>query len=331
MRILLLGASGFIGRELFAALAARGHAVVPVVRRPGSEPPFASTPALHADLARDVDPAAWMPRLAGIDAVVNCAGILQDRGAQSGADIHHRGPAALYRACESAGVRRVVLISAISADADAGTGYAATKLAGEQALRSSRLEWVVLRPSLVHARGAHGGTALFRGMAALPFAIPVPAGRGHGFQPIHVDDLARVVAQALESTTLLGRTVDPVGPDVVTLREILVDYRRWLGLPPAAVITIPRALVVLVARVGDLAGGPLNSTALAQLEHGNAGDYEAFRAATGIDCLGWRAALARHPAHVQDRRHARLYFVPVLLVAVLLAALLALAVMAWVR
>jgi uncharacterized protein YbjT (DUF2867 family) len=269
-----------------------------------------------------------MPRLQGIDAVVNCAGILQDRGAQSGEAIHHRGPAALYRACEDAGVRRVVLISAISAHAGAGTGYAATKLAGEEALRSSRLDWVVLRPSLVHARGAHGGTALFRGLAALPFLVPVPAGEAHVFQPIHVDDLACVVLHALQSDGLVGKTLDPVGPETVTLREILVDYRRWLGLPPAGVVVVPGALVQLAARIGNLVGGPLNSTALAQLEHGNAGDYAAFERAAGFACTGWRAALARHPAHAQDRWHARFYFAPLLAVLVLALLVIATASMA---
>jgi uncharacterized protein YbjT (DUF2867 family) len=323
MRILLIGASGFIGRELFAALEARGHAVVPAVRRLHAAPPFAREAAVQVDLARDLDPATWTPRLQRIDAVVNCAGILQDRGSQSSEAVHHRGPQALYRACEATGVRRVVLISAISADAAVPTRFAATKLAGEDVLRSSRLDWAVLRPSLVHARGAYGGTALFRGLAALPFRVPVPAGDGHVFQPIHVDDLARVVALALESDRLVGKTLDPVGPDRVTLGEILADYRRWLGLAPARAIGVPRALVRAAARIGDFAGGPLNSTALAQLEHGNAGDYAAFAAACGIDCLGWRAALALHPAHAQDRWHARLYFLPAALAVVLLLAALA--------
>jgi uncharacterized protein YbjT (DUF2867 family) len=66
------------------------------------------------------------------------------------------------------GVRRVVQVSAISAEPAAGTAYAATKHAADEHLRSTGLEWTILRPSLVVARGAYGGTALFRGMAALP-------------------------------------------------------------------------------------------------------------------------------------------------------------------
>ena len=313
MRILLLGANGFIGRELGAALHARGHAVVPGVRRGPRPPAFATEAAIEIDLARDCDAGTWLPRLRGVDAVVNCAGILQERGPGRAEAIHVRAPAALYAACLRSNVRRVVLVSAISATPHAGTAYARTKLAGEDALRSTALDWVVLRPSLVHARGAYGGTALFRGLAALPGFVLLPGDGGQAFQPIHMDDLAQAVAMAVESDALVGRTLEPVGPDIVTLRAILLDYRRWLGLAPAVVVPVPAALAKAAARVGDLLGGPLNSTAWAQLAHGNTGDADAYARQTGLAPLGWQAALARHPSHAQDRWHARLYFVRPLL------------------
>ena len=313
MRILLVGASGFIGRELFAALSRRGHAVVPAVRRVEASPPFGSEAPIAIDLNRDMTVEAWLPRLAGIDAVVNCAGILQGTRSQSIEAIHAHSPIALFRACERAGVRRVVQISAISAERAAGTDYAVTKLAADDHLRASRLDWVVVRPSLVIARGAYGGTALFRGLAALPFAVPVPGDGAQSFQPIHVDDVASVVVQALETDALLRKTIDPVGPDVVPLRTLLADYRRWLGFAPARVVSVPASVVSIATRIGDRLGGPINSTSLAQLEHGNTGDHAAFRAATGIDAAGWTEMLASRPAHTQDRWHSRLYFVRPLL------------------
>ena len=313
MRVLLLGATGFIGRELLAALAARGHRVVALVRRrPAATPPHAEA-VLTVDLNRAVEVEAWLPLLADCDAVVNCAGVLQGSRGQSIEAIHSAAPIALFRACERAGVRRVVQVSAISAERAAGTAYALTKLAADDFLRSTTLEWTVLRPSLVVARGAYGGTALFRALAALPFAIPVPGDGQQSFQPIHVDDLAAVVVQALETDRLVRRTLDPVGPVVVTLRQILEDYRRWLGFAPAPVVRIPQSLVRVATWIGDRLGGPLNATALAQLEHGNVGDAAAFEAATGLRARAWRDALAREPAHTQDRWHARLYFVRPLL------------------
>jgi uncharacterized protein YbjT (DUF2867 family) len=308
VRVLLLGAGGFIGREIFSALTRRGHRVVAAVRDPSRAPPFADEPAIAIDMNLDIDAATWLPRLAGIDAVVNCAGVLQGTRSQSIDAIHRAAPIALFEACVRAGVRRVVQVSAISAERSAGTDYALTKLAADDHLRASSLDWVVVRPSLVHARGTYGGTAAMRGMAALPFAIPVPADGGQRFQPVAMEDVTRVVAMAIEEDRLLRTTVDAVGPDVLTLREILADYRRWLGFGGARVVAVPRALVKLATRLADRFGGPLNSTALAQLEHGNTGDYEAFHSATGIDAMPWKAALAANPAHVQDRWHARLYF-----------------------
>jgi uncharacterized protein YbjT (DUF2867 family) len=313
VRILLLGASGFIGREIFAALSARGHRVVAGVRLPSSAPPFATEPPRIVDLNRAIAPRDWLPHLEGIDAVVNCAGVLQATRSQSIEAIHAAAPIALFQACEQRGVRRVIQVSAISADREAGTAYAITKLAADDHLRKTALEWTVLRPSLVIARGAYGGTALLRAIAALPFAMPVPGDGAQSFQPIHVDDLAQVVVLALETDRLVRATLDVVGPETVTLHAILEDYRRWLGFSPARIVRIPRGASRFAAWVGDRFGGTLNSTALAQLEHGNTGDAAAFARATGLATRSWKESLALEPAHTQDRWHARLYFVRPLL------------------
>ncbi len=134
MHVLLTGANGFIGRHLLARLTAAGHRVVPAVRRPAEADRLLPAPpaSIAVDLNRDTRVEDWLPRLAGIDAVVNCAGVLQGRRGQSIAAIHDAAPRALFAACARAGVRRVVQISAISAEAAAGTDYARTKRAAEE-------------------------------------------------------------------------------------------------------------------------------------------------------------------------------------------------------
>ena len=117
---------------------------------------------------RMVSPEDWLNYLRGVDGVVNCAGILQTRNGQSAAAIHHGAPAALFEACVAKGVRRVVQISAVSADDAAGTEYARTKKAADDHLRSLNLDWTVLRPSLVYAQGSYGGTSVIRGIAGFP-------------------------------------------------------------------------------------------------------------------------------------------------------------------
>ncbi|APV49825.1 hypothetical protein BWI17_09125 [Betaproteobacteria bacterium GR16-43] len=317
MRVLLLGANGFIGGYLLAHLRTRGHEVVAGVRHPERLAGASPVAGLHVDLNRDVAVETWLPRLAGIDAVVNCAGVLQGTRRDDIEAIHARAPAALVEACERAGVKRFVLVSAVSADNHAGTAYASTKFAAEERLRASTLDWVVLRPSLVYAPGAYGGTALFRAMAALPFGIPL-AGRGEGtFQPIAVEDVAEAVARSLETDALLRKTLDPVGPDTVPLRTILADLRAWLGFGPARFFEVPEGLVRIAARCGDVLGGPINTTALRQLAHGNVSDADAYRRESGLTPRSWKAGLDAHPAQWQDRWHARAYFVrPVLRLAI---------------
>lgn len=254
-----------------------------------------------------------MPRLAGIDAVINCAGILQGRPGQSAQAIHAAAPIALFTACGRAGVKRVIQISAISAEAGARTAYAATKREADTFLTRSDLDWVVLRPSLVYAEGAYGGTALFRALAALPIAIPLTGEGDQVFQPIHVEDLCATILHALEGPSINRVIIDPVGPDRLSLKQILGDLRRWLGYPAARFVKVPMPIVSLAARLGDLLGGPVNRTALRQLEFGNAGDPGPFVAAIGAQPRRWADALLARPSQVQDRWHARVYFLRPLL------------------
>lgn len=309
MRILLTGANGFIGKYLLATLQESGHCVVPAVRSPAVTDRLLAEPrSVRADLNRDVTPEAWLPRLKNIDVVINCAGILQGTATQSIEAIHTAAPIALFTACAQAGVRRVIQISAISATPGAGTAYAQTKQAADEFLKASDLDWIVVRPSLVYAQGAYGGTALFRALAVLPFVLPLP-GKGDAlFSPIHIDDLTAAIVKLAGDPSTVRVVIDPVGPERLRLREILTDLRQWLGASPAFPVHVPMPLLRLAAYLGDAFGGPVNSSALRQMEFGNDGPAEPFIAATGIHPRRWREMLRAHPAQTQDRWHAKLYF-----------------------
>jgi uncharacterized protein YbjT (DUF2867 family) len=310
--VLVLGATGFIGRRIVAALAVAGYAPVGAVRRPDLfVRMFPACRAIACDLARDVDPVAWLPRLAGIDAVVNCAGVLSDPHSRA---IHVAAPKALHAACEQSGLRRIVHVSAISATPGAGTAYAEEKRAAEIDLERRDLDWVVLRPSLVFAEGSHGGTSALRGMAAFPGIVPLPGTGDQRFSPIHAEDLAAAIVRLVAPGAPAKVILEPCGPETMSLREIVLAWRAWLGLPEAPVLAIPMPLVRALGRVLDhLGGGPLSSTAVRQIEFGNAGDGAAFAAAIGFAPRSMRAWLQARPSSVQDKWHARLYFLRPLL------------------
>src|SRR5690349_14834109 len=111
MKILLTGANGFIGRYLLAGLLAAGHEVVPAVRRPEEADRLLPVPcSIKVDFNRDTKVETWLPRVADFDAVINCAGVLQESRGQSIAAIHAAAPEALFEACRQRGVRRVIQI-----------------------------------------------------------------------------------------------------------------------------------------------------------------------------------------------------------------------------
>ena len=316
--VFLTGADGYIGSHITAALLARGHRVIGAVRRIDRfRRRFPAAEAVAADLERMTDPADWRSHLAGIDAVVNAAGILQAGPGQGTDAVHDAAPRALFKAAADAGIGRVIQLSAISIDAD--TDYARTKRAADEALLSlPQLRPVVLRPSFVYGGGAHGGSAMLRAVAAMPFRLPLPGGGGQAFTPIHVADLARLIADLVDD----GRegVVMPVGPQTMTLAGIVQTYRGWLGLPPVPVLPLPMPMVRRAARIGDLLdGGPLSSTGIAQLEHGNAGDPAAFAAFAGFGPRPMAEALQAEPAGAAELWHARLWLLrPVIRAALIL-------------
>jgi len=311
VRVLLTGANGFIGGQLLAGLVARGHAVIAAVRDPQAlRRKMPGTTAVAVDFNRDLSPEAWRPRLAGVDAVINCAGVLQGGRGQNIEAIHATAPIALFEACRQMGVSKVVQISAISADAEVGTPYALTKKRADDYLRGLPLDWTVLRPSLVYGEGSYGGTSTLRGLAGLPLVTPLIGGTGASFRPIHIDDLVETVARVLDGG-FARRTLEPVGPETVSVSDVVAKYRQWLGVSPAWGVRLPLQLLRLVARLADWAGGgPMGSAGLAQTLAGNAGHEPAgaFAQAIGFAPASMDERLARRPAQTQDLWHARLYF-----------------------
>jgi uncharacterized protein YbjT (DUF2867 family) len=233
-------------------------------------------------------------------------------------------PAALYRAARRSGVRHVVLLSAISARADVATDYARSKLAGEAVLRASGVPWTILRPSLVYGEGSYGGTSLLRGMAGLPVIVPIPGDGSFAFSPIHVGDLARDIAHICGDARFHGETLTPAGPDTLSLRQLLARYRAWLGFGEARFLSVPMPLMRALGRIGDVAGdGPIATNSLKQLVAGNEGDGAAYARRIGLALRGIDDALQARPAQVQDRWHARLFFLAPAIRAVLILLWLA--------
>ena len=322
MRVLVTGAYGFIGAHIVAALTEANHEVVCAVRGARVDSRFPGLKAIACDMARDVREEDWLPRLAGIDAVVNAAGILRERSGETFTVVHEQAPMALFRSCRQLGIRRVIQISALGDPTDGE--FIASKHRGDDALATLDLDWLVLRPSLVYsARGSYGGTSLLRAMAALPGVLPLPGDGTQLLQPIAAADVGLAVTAALNSSACTREVVELVGPEVFGLRDYLLAWRRWLGFTSQRTFAVPLALVRMSAVVGEhLGDGPLGQTMARMLERGNVGAADAstrLRQLLGLTPRTLLRALNEAPSHVQDRWHARLYFwLPVLRVTIAL-------------
>ncbi len=305
MRVLLTGANGFVGAQLVAALKAAGHEVLACVRDPiGFQRRFPTVPAFRTDFNHLTVPKDWQPLLRHVDAVVNCAGIMSESAGQSMMAVHYHAPSALFVACEREGVKKVIQVSAVSVGAP--TDYAESKRKADNALMEMELDWTIFRPSLIYGRGAYGGTAAIRGLAASPFVMPMPGEGQFEFQPIHINDFARSVITSLEDNRYAKKVISPCGPDTLSLKDMATHYRSWLGMGTIRTLPVPLSVVRFAGRLGDWTRlVPFSSNLVAQLEHGNAANYIEFSSITGIQSRSMPHMLESEPAGTADLWQAR--------------------------
>jgi uncharacterized protein YbjT (DUF2867 family) len=316
VRVLLIGSTGLIGSAIAARLLAEGYEVTGVGRRGGPQPGMRW---IALDILNALRPDDWRPLLKGIDAVVNCVGVLQDSTLDSTQAAHASGPAALFAACEQAGIRRVIHLSAIGADRETPSAFSRSKAIGDNALMTSNLDWVILRPSVVVGRGAYGGSALFRGLAAL--AVQPRAQDAGPLQIVQLDDVVATVVWFLRPDAPARVQLELAGPDRLAFDDVVASYRKWLGWRSARRIGVPHWLMDLAYRLGDFAGWlgwrpPIRSTAQREIVRGAIGDPAPWTQMTGIVPRSLEASLRTAPATVQEKWFARLYLLKALVFGV---------------
>ncbi|CAO3432166.1 NAD(P)H-binding protein [Azospirillum endophyticum] len=297
--VLIVGGRGFIGRHLAIALTAAGHRVA----IPGRD---------DIDLVRD-SAASLAGKLKGQAVVINAAGLVRGRGADSLEAVHAEGTRRLVRAACAVGVPRLIHISALGASPDGPTEYQRTKGLAEVALAGAGgLDWCVLRPSVVIGRGG-ASTELLSTLAALPWPPRIGPGSWR-VQPVVVGDLAELVVRLVAAEGPLPRRIDVTGPEAMTTDTLTAMLRGWLGLAPRRFLPVPEPFLAAAATiVGRLSNGPLNREVLAMLKAGNTADPAPFAAVLGRWPTSVSQALARQPATDADRLQARLHFVRPLL------------------
>jgi len=255
-RVLVLGASGFVGRSVCAQLAARGLALRALTRDRLKARPLQVTPSIEIVAGTPHDDGDLGRALDGIDVVVNLVGILHQSRREPFEKVHVDLPRRLARACRAAGVRRLVHMSALHAGRDGPSQYLRTRGRGEDALREegAGLAVTVLKPSVIFGQD-DSFLNLFAGLVKVFPVVPL-AGARTRFQPVWVEDVARAVAACLDDPRTFGNTYDLCGPGIHTLADI-VRFVAGLQGRKRLVVALPAWAALAQAFVFEHLPGPV--------------------------------------------------------------------------
>lgn len=256
-RIALLGGGGFIGSYIAERLAEQDVALtIPTRQRERQKQRLIVLPQTELVETNLHDPQALAQLLQGHDAVVSMVGILHG-SRRAFEHAHVELVEKIIAACKQQGIRRLVHISALGAATNGPSDYQQTKGLAEERIKSSGLDWTILRPSVVFGVG-DSFLNLFAGLLNRLPMLPL-AGAHTRFAPVWADDVARAVVACLHNPLTIHQRLDLTGPRTYTLAE-LVGYVGRLTAHPRPVISLPAELALLQATLMEcLPGRPLMS------------------------------------------------------------------------
>jgi uncharacterized protein YbjT (DUF2867 family) len=321
-KILVLGASGLIGRFVTDDLRGRGFSVVGIARKLSASQKAGALDLELPVMSMEAVALARLLRDHRIDVVVNCLGVLQDGPGSDTAVVHCDFVGRLLQAIhDSDREMRLVHISIPGTPESDRTAFSTTKREAERLIAESGVAFAILRPGFVVALAAYGGSAMVRSLAAYPLDLP-PAEREAPFQPVAMEDIAATIAwlAARDPSEANAVTWDLMQEQPVTLGDVIDQFREVFGTGRWWRVVMPTFLLDLGARLGDLANQlgwmpPMRTTAIAELRRGVSGDPTDWIAATGIVPKRIEQTAGKRPATIQDKWFARLFPIKALVIA----------------
>jgi uncharacterized protein YbjT (DUF2867 family) len=256
--VTIFGGSGFIGRHLVRRIAATGATVRIATRRPQGAKflrPMGDVGQIVPMGVDIFDDAEVANAVAGADTVINLIGILAQSGKQRFDTVQSKAPGRIASKSAAGGVKHLVHLSAIGADASSKSAYARTKAEGEAAVLAAFPKAVILRPSIVFGPE----DKFFNRFAAMtqfsPF-LPLIGGGNTKFQPVYVGDVADAIMAALHRTNAAGKVFELGGPRIYTFRHLMELMLDVIGRD-RTLLSLPWGIASLQASVLELLPGAL--------------------------------------------------------------------------
>jgi NADH dehydrogenase len=250
--ICVLGGSGFIGRHLCEALAAKGYRLRVPTRRREHAKHLTVLPTVEVVEANIHDPQMLARCLRGQHAVINLVGVLHGGFQQA----HVELPRKVIAACREQSVERLLHMSALNADVNGPSDYLRSKGQGEVIVRDSGLAYTIFRPSVVFGPGDRF-LSVFACLQSVAPVVPLGCANAR-FQPVYVEDVAAAYVAALKDPDAVRAAYDLCGPKVYTRRE-LVRYAGKVSGNQRPVIGLGAGLSQLQAAVLEFLPGKLMS------------------------------------------------------------------------
>jgi uncharacterized protein YbjT (DUF2867 family) len=244
LTIAVLGGTGFLGTRLVARLIKEGHRVTVLSRDREQHKHLLVLPGLTLQNCDVYKEAQLSEQLRGKDVVINLIGILNEGGFGGGGfrRAHTELTQGLLLAMRSAGVGRLLQVSALKAAVDAPSYYLRSKGEAERLIRDANfpLDWTIFQPSVMFGPGDSFLNRFAGLLAAIPLAFPLAKPNAR-FQPVFVDDVIEALLRCMNSAGCSRQTFQLGGPQIYSLREIvalvakLTGQKRWIaGLPDVA-------------------------------------------------------------------------------------------------
>ncbi|MFO0660241.1 MAG: complex I NDUFA9 subunit family protein [Polyangiaceae bacterium] len=282
MKVLVLGASGFVGRHVLPALLAQRHHVVALSRTPSvkhERVTWLERDALESDSVEKA--------LEGCQAAVNLIGINHERGGQTYARMHVEVTRRLVEEAQRRSIERIIQVSVLCARPDPTSPYHDTKHQADELVRRAKVPWVILRPAIIFGPDDAFTTTLSRQVDGR--VTPLPAGGKAIHAPVHVDDVAEAVTHALVLPSAIGKILPLCGARTLSYRELVREIAKARGKrtvsPP-----MPGWLLKMAAwTTSPMQHPPLTSSQLTMLLDGMAEDTKESWDLLGIEPRAFEA------------------------------------------
>jgi uncharacterized protein YbjT (DUF2867 family) len=281
LTVTVSGATGFVGSHLVPHLVSCGHTVRAVSRSGRRLPGWGDG---VQPLSGDVETGAGIgAALTGADAVVHLVAIPRETGGRSFEAVNVRGVATVVQAAHDAGVPRIVHLSVLGVTDDPSLAFLSSKWRGEQLVRRSPLDWLILRPSLLFGEG-DGFFNLIKVTLTWwsPGVVVIPGDGQSRFQPLSVDDLAIGIERCLVERERRASVYELGGPQYLTYRQIVDEVMRVTGKRRLKV-PVPIPLISALTSVTDrvLPVFPVSHDQIGSMSRPNSTDLDAFENAFG--------------------------------------------------